>query len=78
MLLPYYYGVLIDKSHFLFYYGFLLQKKAAHESEIRFDPSIPDLVDLAISHANVSVNKIFKLFYTMDILLHILWYIQYP
>jgi hypothetical protein len=50
------------KSHFLFYYGFLLQKIAAYESEIRFDRNILDLGDLAIPHAIVSVNKLFKLF----------------
>jgi hypothetical protein len=38
------------------------KKIAAYESEIRFDPSIPDLGDLAIPHAIVSVNKLFKLF----------------
>jgi hypothetical protein len=40
------------------------KKIAAYESEIRFDPSIPDLGDLAIPHAIVRVNKLFKLFYT--------------
>jgi hypothetical protein len=43
----------------------MVQKIAAYESEIRFDPSIPDLGDLAILHAIVSVNKLFKLFYTI-------------
>jgi hypothetical protein len=38
------------------------KKIAAHESEIRFDPNIPDHGDLAIPHAIVSVNKLFKLF----------------
>jgi hypothetical protein len=42
------------------------KKIAAYESEFRFDPSIPNLGDLAISHAIVSVNKLFKLFYTFD------------
>jgi hypothetical protein len=37
----------------LFYYGLLLQKNSP---EIRFDP---DLGDLAIPHAIVSVNKLF-------------------
>jgi hypothetical protein len=41
------------------------KKIAAYEFEIRFDPSIPDLGDLAIPHAIVSVNKLFKLFFTM-------------
>jgi hypothetical protein len=36
-----------------------LLKIAAYESEIRFDPSIPDIGDLAISHAIVGVNKLF-------------------
>jgi hypothetical protein len=39
------------------------EKIAAYESEIRFDPNILDLGDLAISHAIVSVNKLFKLFF---------------
>jgi hypothetical protein len=38
------------------------KKIAAYESEIRFDPSIPHVGDLAIPHAIVSVNKLFKLF----------------
>jgi hypothetical protein len=41
------------------------KKIAAYESKIRFDPSIPDLGDLAIPHAIVIVNKLFKLFYTI-------------
>jgi hypothetical protein len=41
------------------------KKIAAYESGIRFDPSIPDLGDLAIPHTIVSVNKLFKLFYTI-------------
>jgi hypothetical protein len=40
-------------------------KIAAYESEIRFDSNIPDLGDLAIPHAIVSVIKLFKLFYTV-------------
>jgi hypothetical protein len=40
---------------------FCYKKLAAYESEIRFDPSTLDLGDLAI----VSVNKLFKLFYTI-------------
>jgi hypothetical protein len=35
------------------------KKIAAYESEIRFDPSIPDLGDLEIPHAIVSVNKLY-------------------
>jgi hypothetical protein len=35
---------------------------AAYESEIRFDASIHDLGDLAIPHAIIGVNKLFKLF----------------
>jgi hypothetical protein len=38
------------------------KKIDAYYSEIRFDPNIPDLEDLAISHAIVSVNKLFKLY----------------
>jgi hypothetical protein len=38
------------------------KKIAAYESEIRFDPSIPDF---AIPHAIVSVNELFKLFFTI-------------
>jgi hypothetical protein len=34
------------------------KKVAAYESEIRFDPSILDLGDLAIPHAIVIVNEI--------------------
>jgi hypothetical protein len=41
------------------------KKIASYESEIRFDPSISDLGDLAIPHAIVNANKIFKLFYTI-------------
>jgi hypothetical protein len=41
------------------------KKVAAYESEIRLNPSIPDLGDLAIPHAIVSVNKLFKLFNTI-------------
>jgi hypothetical protein len=41
------------------------KKIAAYESEIRFDPNIPDLGDLAIHYVNVSVYKLFKLFYTI-------------
>jgi hypothetical protein len=40
-------------------------KIAAYESEIRFDPSIPDLGDLAIPHTIVNENKLFKHFYTI-------------
>jgi hypothetical protein len=39
------------------------KKIAAYYSEIRFDPNIPDLGNLAISHAIVSVNKLLKLFF---------------
>jgi hypothetical protein len=35
------------------------KKIAAYESKIRFDSNIPDLGDLAIPHAIVSVNKLF-------------------
>jgi hypothetical protein len=41
------------------------KKIAACESEIRFDPKIPNLGDLAIPHTIVSVNMLFKLFYTI-------------
>jgi hypothetical protein len=41
------------------------KKIAAYESEIRFDPSIPDFGDPAIPHAIVSVNKLYELFFTM-------------
>jgi hypothetical protein len=41
------------------------KKMTAYESEIRFNPSIPDLRDLTIPQAIVSVNKLFKLFYTI-------------
>jgi hypothetical protein len=50
---------------------FCYKKIAAYESEIRFDPSIPDLGDLAIPHAIVCVNKLFKLFQY-----HSLWVIM--
>jgi hypothetical protein len=49
------------------------KKIAAYYYEIRFDPNIPDLGDLAIPHAIVSVNKLFKAF-SYHSLLHILWY----
>jgi hypothetical protein len=47
------------------------KKLAVYQSEIRFDPNIPDLEDLAIPNAILSVNKLLKLFYTIyyDILL---------
>jgi hypothetical protein len=32
------------------------KKKAANESEIRFDPRIPDIGDFTITHAIVSLN----------------------
>jgi hypothetical protein len=38
------------------------KKIAAYESEIRFDPSSPDLGDLAIPHAIVSFLSFFILF----------------
>jgi hypothetical protein len=41
------------------------KKFAAYESEIRFDPNIPDLGELAISHAIVNVNELLKLFFTI-------------
>jgi hypothetical protein len=42
------------------------KKIAAYISEIRFDPGIPDLGDLAIPHEIVSVNNLLKLFCTID------------
>jgi hypothetical protein len=60
--LPYYYSVLIDKISFSVLLWFSVTKKiVAYDSEIRFDPSIPDLEDLAIPHAIVSENKLFKI-----------------
>jgi hypothetical protein len=58
-----YYSVLNDK----------IEKIAAYQSEVKFDLSISNLGDLAIPHpiphaiphAIVSVNKLFKLFYTI-------------
>jgi hypothetical protein len=44
---------------------FCYKKIAANESEIRFDKNIPDLGDLAIPHAIVSVTKLFKFFCTI-------------
>jgi hypothetical protein len=35
-------------------------KIVAYQSEIRFDPSIPDLGDLEIPHAIVSVKKLIR------------------
>jgi hypothetical protein len=35
------------------------KKIAANESEIRFDPSVPDFGDFTIPHAIVGVNKLF-------------------
>jgi hypothetical protein len=55
-LLPGFYSVLNDKISFS-----VLYKKI----EIRFAPNIPDLGDLATPNAIVSVNKLFKLFYTI-------------
>jgi hypothetical protein len=61
-LLPYYYSVLNDKISFSVLLWFNVTKKTAYESEIRFDPSIPDLGGLAIPHAIISVNKLYELF----------------
>jgi hypothetical protein len=59
--LPNYYSVLNDKISFSVQLWFLVTKqKAAYYSEIRFDPNISVLGDLAIPHAIVSVNKLFK------------------
>jgi hypothetical protein len=64
--LAYYYSVLSAKGSFSILLWFPVTKKiAAYKSEIRFDPSIPDFGDPAIPHAIVSVNKLFKLFYTI-------------
>jgi hypothetical protein len=41
------------------------KKIAEYFSEIRFDPNIPDLGDSPIPNAITSVNKLFKLFYTI-------------
>jgi hypothetical protein len=38
------------------------KKIAAYQSEVRFDPNIPDLGGIAISYAIVSVNKLLKAF----------------
>jgi hypothetical protein len=54
--LTYYNSVLID------YNSLCYKKIAAYKSEIRFDPSVPDL---EIPHAIVGVNKLLKHFYTI-------------
>jgi hypothetical protein len=46
-------------------YTILCERVKKNQRAIRFDPSIPDLGDLAIPHAIVSVNKLFNLFYTI-------------
>jgi hypothetical protein len=59
MSLPYYYSVLNDKISFTVLIWFPVTKKiAAYESEIRFDPSIPD-------HGDLAIPMLFKLFYTI-------------
>jgi hypothetical protein len=62
----YNYSVLIDKISFSDLIWFPVTNKiTAYEFEIRFDPSILDLEDLANPEATVSVNKLFKLFYAI-------------
>jgi hypothetical protein len=51
--------------------GSCYKKIVAYQSEIRFDPNIPDL---AIPHAFVSVSKLFKLLYTI----HYDYFVVYP
>jgi hypothetical protein len=50
------------------------KKIAAYLSEVKVYPNIPDLGDLAITHAIVSVNKLFKLFKESNVL--VLAYIE--
>jgi hypothetical protein len=50
--LEHYYSVLNEKISFSVLLWFPVPKKiAAYESEIRFDPSIPNFGDLGIPHA---------------------------
>jgi hypothetical protein len=51
------------------------KKMATNESEIRFDPNISDRGDLAISHAIVGVNKLFKNFFIPFIMT---FFVVYP